>query len=90
MTTANQAYRRAANSPAARQAADTAKSIGDEVSEFAEDVSRQAGKQFNRAKDQAADLYENAHEAAVQYPHISLALALGLGFLIGAVLVGRR
>ncbi len=42
MTTANQAYRQAANSPAARQAAETAKSIGEEVSDFASDVSRKA------------------------------------------------
>ncbi len=48
------------------------------------------GKQFDRAKDRAADLYEEAHEMTVQNPHISLAVALGLGFLLGAVLVGRR
>ena len=90
MTTANQAYRQVANSPAARQAAETAKSIGEEVSDFASVVSRKAGKQFDRAKDKAADLYEEAHEATVQNPHISLAVALGLGFLLGAILVGRR
>ena len=66
MTTANQAYRQAANSPAGRQAAeaaksaaDTAKSIGDDVSEFAGDVSRRAGQQFSRAQDMAVDAMQD-------------------------------
>jgi ElaB/YqjD/DUF883 family membrane-anchored ribosome-binding protein len=90
MTTANQAFRQAVNSPAAHHAAETARSLGEEVSDFAADVSRKAGKQFDRAKDRAADLYDEAHEATVQNPHISLAVALGLGFLLGAMLVRRR
>jgi hypothetical protein len=55
MTTANEAYKRAANSPAAREAAETAKSIGDDVVDFAGDVGRIAGKQYGRARDAAVD-----------------------------------
>jgi ElaB/YqjD/DUF883 family membrane-anchored ribosome-binding protein len=90
MTTADQAYRRAANSPAGRAASDTARSIGEDVSDFASDMSRKAGKQFGRAQDMAVDAYEEMHDASVRNPHISLALALGVGFLLGAILTGRR
>ena len=92
MTTANQAYRQAANSPAGRQAADaaksaadTAKSIGDEVSDFAGDVSRMAGKQFGHAQDMATDAYDEAHAAVRRNPLTALAIALGVGFLFGVV-----
>ena len=92
MTTANQAYRQAANSPAGRQAtdaaksaADTAKSIGDEVSDFAGDVSRMTGKQFGHAQDMAADAYDEAHAAVRRNPLVALAIALGVGFLFGVV-----
>jgi ElaB/YqjD/DUF883 family membrane-anchored ribosome-binding protein len=94
MTTANEAYRRAANSPAAREAAATAKSIGEDVgetvSDFASDVSRMAGKQYDRARDAAVDAYDQVHEASVRNPLITLAVALGLGFLFGVVMAGRR
>ena len=43
MTSANESFRQAANSPASRQAAETAKSIGEEVRDFAGDVGRMAG-----------------------------------------------
>jgi nucleotide-binding universal stress UspA family protein len=50
MTTPNQAFRQAANSPAGREArdaaksaADTARNIGDDVSDFASDAARKAG-----------------------------------------------
>ena len=92
MTTANQAYRQAANSPTGRQAADaaksaadTAKSIGDEVTDFAGDVSRMAGKQFGHAQDMAADAYDEAHAAVRRNPLVALAIALGVGFLFGVV-----
>jgi ElaB/YqjD/DUF883 family membrane-anchored ribosome-binding protein len=92
MTTANQAYRQAANSPAGRQAADaaksaadTARSIGDEVSDFAGDVSRMAGKQFGHAQDMAVDAYDEAHAAVRRNPLVALAIALGVGFLFGVV-----
>jgi ElaB/YqjD/DUF883 family membrane-anchored ribosome-binding protein len=108
MATANEAYRKAANSPAGRHAAETvkdarataksvgeaAKSIGEElgeqVSDFASDVSRKAGKQFSRAEAMAVDAYDEIHDASVRNPHITLAIAAGLGFLLGAFLVSRR
>jgi ElaB/YqjD/DUF883 family membrane-anchored ribosome-binding protein len=104
MTTPNQAYRQAANSPAGRQAAETvkdaretvksaaetARNIGDDVADFASDVSRKAGKQFARAQDMAVDAYDEVHDASVRNPYLTLAIAAGLGFLFGAFLVGRR
>jgi hypothetical protein len=44
MTSANQTFRQAANSPVGRQAAETAKSIGEEVSDLAGDVGRMAAR----------------------------------------------
>jgi ElaB/YqjD/DUF883 family membrane-anchored ribosome-binding protein len=97
MTTANEAIKKAANSPAGRhaaasmdEAAEAARDFGDQVGEFASDVSRQAKKQFGRARDMAVDTYDELHEASVRNPHISLGLALGIGFLFGVVLASRR
>ena len=50
MTSATQTFRQAANSPVGRQATETAKSIGEEVSDFAGDVGRMASKQYGRAQ----------------------------------------
>jgi ElaB/YqjD/DUF883 family membrane-anchored ribosome-binding protein len=83
MTTTNEAYRRAANSPAAKQAAETAKSIGEDVSDFAGDVSRMAGKQFSRAQDVAVDAMQEAGDTMKRYPFSTLAVVAGLGFLFG-------
>jgi ElaB/YqjD/DUF883 family membrane-anchored ribosome-binding protein len=97
MTTANEAFKRAANSPAGRhaaqsvdEAAEAARDLSDQIGEFASDMSRQASKQFGRAREMAVDAYDEVHEASVRNPHISLALALGLGFLLGVVAAGRR
>ena len=82
MTTANE--ERAANSPAAREAAATAKSIGDDVSEtvsdFASDVSRIAGKQYGRSRDAAVDAYDQVHEASVATRISPSPSRLGLAF----------
>lgn len=67
-------------------ATDAARKAGD----FASDVSRKAGKQFSRAEAMAADAYDEIHDASVRNPHITLAVALGFGFLLGAFLVSRR
>jgi ElaB/YqjD/DUF883 family membrane-anchored ribosome-binding protein len=108
MTTANQAFRNAANSPAGREARDAAKSaadkardLGEDVSDytsdaarkagdFASDVSRRAGREFERARGAAGDVWDEVHDATVRNPHLSLAVAAGIGFVIGAFLVGRR
>ena len=76
MTTSNQTFRQAANSPlgreareAAKSAADTARSVGDDVSDlasdaarkagdFATDVSRRAGRQFERWRGTAGDVWD--------------------------------
>lgn len=90
MPTTTEAYRQAANSKTARRAADAAREFGEDASEFASDVARRAGKQYARAEDAARDLYDEAHEASKDYPHVTLALAAGLGFLIGVMVSGRR
>ncbi len=90
MTTANEAYRRAANSPAGRQAAETAKSVGEEVSDFAGDVGRMASKQYGRAQDMAVDAFDEAHTAIRGNPLTAVAIALGIGFIFGVVASSRR
>ena len=90
MTSTNEAFRRAANSPTARQAAETARNMGDEVSDFASDVSRKAGKQFDRAQDMAVDAMHDAGDAMQRYPMTTIAVAAGLGFLLGAFAMARR
>ena len=57
MTAANQTYTQTA--AAGRQAAETAKSIGEDVSDFASDVSRRAGEQLDRAQDVALDALDD-------------------------------
>ena len=90
MTTANQAYRRAASSPAGRQAAETAKSIGEEVGDFAGDVGRMASKQYGRAQDMAVDAFDDAHTLIKGNPLTAIAIALGIGFILGVVAGSRR
>ena len=90
MTTANEAYRRAASSPAGRQAAETAKSIGEEVGDFAGDVGRMASKQYGRAQDMAVDAFDDAHALIKGNPLTAIAIALGIGFILGVVASSRR
>ena len=89
MTATNEAYRKAANSPAGRQAAETAKSMGEEVSDFAGDVGRMASKQYGRAQDMAVDAFDDAHTAIKGNPLTAVAIALGIGFLFGVVAGSR-
>jgi ElaB/YqjD/DUF883 family membrane-anchored ribosome-binding protein len=75
MTTPNEAFKRAANSPVGRQAAETAKSVGEEVTDVADDLS---------------DAYDSAHAAVRRDPVTAIAIALGIGFLFGIVVASRR
>ncbi len=90
MTSANQSFRQVAESPSSRRAAETAKSIGDEVSDFAGDVGRIAGKQYGRAQDMAVDAYDETHAAISRNPLLAIGIALGVGFLFGALTSVRR
>ena len=90
MTTANEAYRRAASSPAGRQAAETANCIGEEVGDFAGDVGRMASKQYGRAQDMAVDAFDDAHTLIKGNPLTAIAIALGIGFILGVVAGSRR
>ena len=67
-----------------------ASDVSRKAGEYASDVSRRAGKQYGRARDAASEAYDEVHDRAVDNPHVTLALAVGLGFLLGAFLVGRR
>ena len=60
------------------------------MSDFASDMSREAGKQFGRAQDMAVDAYDEAHAAMRRNPLIAVLIALGLGFLFGVVSASRR
>ena len=60
------------------------------MSDFASDVSRKAGKQFDRAQDMAVDAVHDAGDAMRSYPLSTIAVAAGLGFLLGAFAMGRR
>ena len=73
----------------ARYVADAAEEAADTVSDFANDMTRKAGKQFTSARNLAADAYEEAHEVSKEYPHVTLALAAGLGFLLGVIATRR-
>jgi ElaB/YqjD/DUF883 family membrane-anchored ribosome-binding protein len=88
MTTATETWK---NAPSANAgyAADAAEEVAENVSDLANDVTRKAGNQFTRARNMATDAYEEAHEASKEYPHVTLALAAGLGFLLGVVATRR-
>lgn len=60
------------------------------MTDFADDLSRKASKQFARAQDMAADAYDNAYAAVRRDPVIAIAIALGIGFLFGIVVATRR
>ena len=90
MTSANESFRQAANSPASRQSAERAKSIGEEVSDFAGDVGRMASKQYGRAQDTAVDAFDDTYAAMKRNPLLTLAIALGIGFLLGVLTSFRR
>ena len=68
MTSANPSFRQAANHPTARQAAETAKSIGEEVSDFVGDVGRMASKQYDHAQDLAVDAFDETHAVIRRNP----------------------
>ena len=78
MTSADQSFRQDANSPAGRQASETAKTIGEEVSDFAGDVGRMASKQYGRAQDMAVDALDDTYAAMKRNPLLTLGIALGL------------
>jgi hypothetical protein len=71
MTTANQAFMQAANSPAgreardaARSAAETARDIGEEVSDFASDTARKAGNFASDVSRRAGRQFDRARGTA--------------------------
>ena len=93
-TAANEAYKRAANSPAAREARRDR-----QVDRRGRERDRERfrlgcvapGQQaIGRARDAAVDAYDQVHEASVRNPHLTLAIALGIGFLFGIVAATKR
>ena len=75
--------------PPAGRRAETAKSMGEEVGDYARNASRMASKQFDRAQDVAVDAYDETEAAIRRNPLTAVAIALGIGFLLGVVLVRR-
>ena len=97
MTTANPAYRETANSLAGSRAAETAKSaaerarsMGEEIGDVAGDVAAMASKQYSRAQDMAVEAFDDAHTAVKRNPLVAVAIALGIGFLVGVLARARR
>ena len=92
MSSINQAYKQtsAAQTSAGRQAAQAAKSVGEDASEFASDLSRRAEEQLGRAQDMAVDVFDQTNAAVRRNPMMSVGIALGLGFLLGVVATTRR
>ena len=60
-----------------------------EVGDYARNASRMASKQFDRAQDVAIDAYDETEAAIRRNPLTAVAIALGIGFLLGVVLVRR-
>jgi ElaB/YqjD/DUF883 family membrane-anchored ribosome-binding protein len=94
MSTPQDAFRNAANSPGARQAADKAKSVAEDIGDAAKKasntVSDVAEEQFTKAHDMVVDAYDHAHAAAERNPWMAVGIALGIGFLFGALTTARR
>ena len=94
MPTPQDTFRNAANSPTARQAAENAKSAAEDLGEAAGRVSNRvsdmAGEQFAKAQDMAVEGYDQAHAAARRNPLMAVGIALGIGFLFGALSTARR
>jgi len=101
MTTPQDTFRNAANSPTARQAAARARSmaedLGDAAGRVSDTVSDMAGEQFAKAQDMAGDAqdmavdaYDQTHAAARRNPLMAVGIALGIGFLFGALSTARR
>ena len=57
------------------------------MGDYARIASRRASKQFDRAQDAAVDAYEETEAAIRRNPLTAVAIALGIGFLLGVVLV---
>ncbi|HYM99894.1 MAG TPA: hypothetical protein VET25_09130 [Aestuariivirgaceae bacterium] len=95
MATANQAYRDASQAgrraaEAANSAAESAKYMGEEIADVAGDVSAMTSKQYGRAQDMAVEAFDDAYAAMKSNPLMAVAIALGLGFLVGVLTTMRR
>jgi ElaB/YqjD/DUF883 family membrane-anchored ribosome-binding protein len=88
MTSTNQTFKQ--GSGAGRQATQAAKSLGEDVGDYASDLSRAAGEQFDRARDVAADAFDQTHAAVRRNPLMAVGIALGLGFLLGVIASSRH
>jgi ElaB/YqjD/DUF883 family membrane-anchored ribosome-binding protein len=64
--------------------------MGEQVSDFADDVGRMASKQYGRAQDMAVDAFDDAHSTIKGNPLAAVAIALGIGVLIGLAAASRR
>ena len=49
-----------------------------------------ASKQYGRAQDMAVDAFDDAHTLIKGNPLTAIAIALGIGFILGVVAGSRR
>jgi len=64
--------------------------VKDDVSDFAANASDKAGEHLGRAQDMAVDAYDEAYRVARRNPLAAIGIALGVGFLFGALTSARR
>jgi ElaB/YqjD/DUF883 family membrane-anchored ribosome-binding protein len=69
---------------AKKQARRGYKQVRDNVDSAVDDVTERGGAMFDAAQSAATSIEETLEDAIVQRPLATVALALGLGFLIGA------
>ena len=72
---------------AAGRVSDTVSDMAGEQFAKAQDM---AGEQFTKAQDMAVDAYDQTHAAAKRNPLMAIGIALGIGFLFGALSTARR
>jgi ElaB/YqjD/DUF883 family membrane-anchored ribosome-binding protein len=64
--------------------------MDEEIADVAGDVSAIASNQQSRAQDMAVEAFDDAHAAMKRNPVMAVAIALGLGFVVGVFTRARR
>ena len=64
--------------------------MGEEIADVAGDVSAMASNQNSRAQDMAVEAFDDAQAAMKRNPLMAVAIALGLGLLLGVLTGARR
>ncbi len=89
MPTTTRSHPTGAEAAARRTAEDISSQVNDlqsELKTLSQQVGNMAGKGFKQAQDQAAETYAQAEEAVRRNPAATVALAVGMGILLGLIL----